>query len=175
MIVPFAAGGGFDVEGRILAQRMSESLDQPVIVENIGGAAGTIGSSRVAKAAPDGYVFLLGSVGTHAYNANLYRQAVLQPRHGFRTGRADFRTADGVGVLRGHRHSQVCPVPIRSEQFEAKLGASAVCRIRPALAAPFFVIAMVLACVAICLAALAATIEGDNAKSGAGWPGTLRI
>src|SRR5258708_6536256 len=74
MVVPFAAGGGFDAEGRLFAQRMSESLGQPVIVENIAGAAGAIGSSRVAKAAPDGYMFLLGSVGTHAYNPTLYKK-----------------------------------------------------------------------------------------------------
>ena len=79
LIVPFAAGGGFDVEGRLFAQRMSESLGQPVIVENVGGAAGAIGSSRVAKAAPNGYVFLLGSVGTHAYNPTLYKKLSYNP------------------------------------------------------------------------------------------------
>jgi tripartite-type tricarboxylate transporter receptor subunit TctC len=83
MIVPFAAGGGFDAEGRVFAQRMSESLGQPVIVENIGGAAGAIGSSRVAKATPDGYVFLLGSVGTHAFNPTLYKKLSYNPATDF--------------------------------------------------------------------------------------------
>jgi tripartite-type tricarboxylate transporter receptor subunit TctC len=79
MVVPFAAGGGFDIEGRLFAQRMSESLGQPVIVENIGGAAGAIGSTRVAKAAPDGYVFLLGSIGTHAFNPTLHKKLSYNP------------------------------------------------------------------------------------------------
>ena len=60
MIVPFAAGGSFDVIGRILAARMSEILDQQVIVENTSGAAGIIGVNRIVHAAPDGYTFLLG-------------------------------------------------------------------------------------------------------------------
>jgi tripartite-type tricarboxylate transporter receptor subunit TctC len=83
MIVPFAAGGGFDTEGRLFAQRMSESLGQPVIVENIGGAAGAIGSTRVAKAAPDGYVFLLGSIGTHAFNPTLHKKLSYNPTTDF--------------------------------------------------------------------------------------------
>jgi len=58
MVVPFAAGGVFDVIGRILATRMSEILGQQVIVENTTGAAGIIGVKRVASAAPDGYTFL---------------------------------------------------------------------------------------------------------------------
>lgn len=74
MVVPFAAGGAFDVMGRVFTPRMSESLGQQVIVENIGAAAGIVGTSRVAKAVPDGYTFLLGSVGTHAYNPTLYKK-----------------------------------------------------------------------------------------------------
>jgi tripartite-type tricarboxylate transporter receptor subunit TctC len=68
MVDPFAAGGSFDVIGRILAVRMSEILGQQVIVENTSGAAGIIGVNRVVNAAPDGYTFLFGSIGTHAYN-----------------------------------------------------------------------------------------------------------
>jgi tripartite-type tricarboxylate transporter receptor subunit TctC len=83
MVVPFAAGGGFDALGRLFAKRISESLGQPVIVENISGAAGAIGSGRVAKAAPDGYVFLLGSVGTHAYNPTLYKKLPYNPTTDF--------------------------------------------------------------------------------------------
>jgi len=79
MVVPFAAGGAFDVMGRVFATRMSESLGQQVIVENIGAAAGIVGTNRVAKAAPDGYTFLLGSVGTHAYNATLYKKLPYNP------------------------------------------------------------------------------------------------
>jgi len=73
MVVPFAAGGGADVMGRILAARMSEVLGQQVIVENAGGAGGMTGAYRVAKAAPDGYQFVLGTNGTHAQNQSLYK------------------------------------------------------------------------------------------------------
>ncbi|MGA7487393.1 MAG: tripartite tricarboxylate transporter substrate-binding protein [Xanthobacteraceae bacterium] len=74
LIVPFAAGGGIDVSVRIQAQRMSEFLGQSIVVENVGAAAGTVGSARVAKAAPDGYTMLIGNTGTHAYNQTLYKK-----------------------------------------------------------------------------------------------------
>ena len=73
MVVPFAAGGAFDVMGRILAVRMSELLGQQVVVENTTGAGGIVGTMRVMNAAPDGYTFLFGSVGTHAYNPTMYK------------------------------------------------------------------------------------------------------
>jgi tripartite-type tricarboxylate transporter receptor subunit TctC len=73
MVVPFAAGGPTDVLGRVIAGRMSEVLGQNVIVENITGAGGMTGSARVANAAPDGYQFVLGTVGTHAQSQTLYR------------------------------------------------------------------------------------------------------
>jgi len=74
MVVPYAAGGTFDVMGRILAARMSELLNQPLIVENTTGAGGIIGVTRVINAAPDGYTLLLGSTGTHAYNQTIYKK-----------------------------------------------------------------------------------------------------
>jgi tripartite-type tricarboxylate transporter receptor subunit TctC len=74
MVIPFAAGGPQDVLGRIIAQGMSETLGQQVIIENVGGAGGMTGSVRVAKATPDGYTMVLGSVGTHAQNQSLYKQ-----------------------------------------------------------------------------------------------------
>jgi tripartite-type tricarboxylate transporter receptor subunit TctC len=74
MIIPFAAGGPQDVLGRIIGQGMSETLGQTVIIENVGGAGGMTGSVRVAKATPDGYTMVLGSVGTHAQNQSLYKQ-----------------------------------------------------------------------------------------------------
>jgi tripartite-type tricarboxylate transporter receptor subunit TctC len=72
MVVPFAPGGGTDVLGRIVARRLSETLGQQVIVENIGGAGGMIGSARVVNAAPDGYEFDLGS-RADAINQTLYK------------------------------------------------------------------------------------------------------
>jgi len=74
MVVPFAAGGAFDVIGRILAARMSEILGQQLIVENTTGAGGIIGVNRVVNAAPDGYTLLFGSIGTHAYNQTIYKK-----------------------------------------------------------------------------------------------------
>jgi tripartite-type tricarboxylate transporter receptor subunit TctC len=74
MVVPFAAGGTFDVMGRIIAVRMSELLGQQVVVENSTGAGGIIGVTRVANAAPDGYTILFASTGTHAYNQTIYRK-----------------------------------------------------------------------------------------------------
>jgi tripartite-type tricarboxylate transporter receptor subunit TctC len=73
MVVPFAAGGPADAVGRILASRVSQTLGQEVIVENIGGGGGMLGGSRVARAAPDGYQFVLGNMGTHAANQTLYK------------------------------------------------------------------------------------------------------
>jgi tripartite-type tricarboxylate transporter receptor subunit TctC len=74
LVIPFAAGGPTDVLGRVMADAMSKSLGQQVVVENVGGAGGGTGSQRVARAAPDGYAFLLGTVGTHAQNQTLYKK-----------------------------------------------------------------------------------------------------
>jgi tripartite-type tricarboxylate transporter receptor subunit TctC len=76
MIIPFAAGGPTDVLGRVVAQPMSEALGQQVIVENIGGAGGMTGMKRVADAAPDGYTFGLGTVGTQAQSQTMYKKAL---------------------------------------------------------------------------------------------------
>src|SRR5215472_642225 len=73
LVVPFAAGGGADIMGRVVAARLSELLSQQVIVENVGGAGGMTGAYRVAKAMPDGYQIVLGTNGTHAQNQTLYK------------------------------------------------------------------------------------------------------
>jgi len=72
MIVPFAAGGPNDGIARIMAERMRVSLGQPVMVENIDGAAGSIGTGRAARAAPDGYTISIGYWGSHVANAAIY-------------------------------------------------------------------------------------------------------
>ena len=72
MVVPFGAGSGVDVLARVLAPALSDILGQQVVVENVAGAGGMTGTSRVAKALPDGYQFVLGNVGTHALNQTLY-------------------------------------------------------------------------------------------------------
>jgi tripartite-type tricarboxylate transporter receptor subunit TctC len=73
-MVPFAAGGTFDVMGRIIAVRMSEILGQQVVIENTTGAGGIVGVNRVVNAAPDGYTILLGTSGTHSYNQTIYKK-----------------------------------------------------------------------------------------------------
>src|SRR6266508_390623 len=72
MVVPFAAGGGTDVLGRIVGRRLSELLGQQVIIENVGGAGGMMGSARVVRAPPDGYQFVIGS-RADAINQTLYK------------------------------------------------------------------------------------------------------
>jgi len=74
MIIPFAAGGPTDVLGRVVGQRLGEILGQQVVIENVGGAGGQTGSKRVADAKPDGYTFVLGTVGTHAQGQTLYKK-----------------------------------------------------------------------------------------------------
>lgn len=72
LIVPFAAGGPTDVIGRIIADRMGASLGQPLIVENVPGALGTLGVGRAVRAAPDGYTLSLGTWPTHVLNGALF-------------------------------------------------------------------------------------------------------
>jgi tripartite-type tricarboxylate transporter receptor subunit TctC len=83
MIVPFGAGSGVDVLGRVLAAAVAEQFGQSVIVENVGGAGGMTGTVRVAKAAPDGYTFVLGNVGTHAQNQSLYAKPLYDAARDF--------------------------------------------------------------------------------------------
>jgi tripartite-type tricarboxylate transporter receptor subunit TctC len=73
LVVPFAAGGGVDVSARIQAQGMSQRLGQPIVVDNMGGAAGMTGALHVAKAEPDGYTMLIGNSGTQAFSQALHK------------------------------------------------------------------------------------------------------
>jgi tripartite-type tricarboxylate transporter receptor subunit TctC len=75
MIVPFAAGGPNDTIGRILAERMRAPLGQPVIIENVVGANGTLGVGRAARAAPDGYTLSIGGFNSHVVNGAVYALA----------------------------------------------------------------------------------------------------
>ena len=72
LIVPFAPGGASDVTARIIANHMRTVLGQSVIVENVAGAAGNIGTGRVARSAPDGYTLIFGQWGTHVINGAIY-------------------------------------------------------------------------------------------------------
>src|SRR5438094_1342250 len=74
IIVPYAPGGSTDIIGRIVAQRLSESLGQSFLVENRPGASGNLALEAVAKAPPDGYTLLVGNVSTNAINENTFAQ-----------------------------------------------------------------------------------------------------
>jgi len=83
LVVPYAAGGGNDVMARIVAEKMSRSLGQQIVIENKGGAGGSIATRQIAKAAPDGYMLGLGGTGTLAINPTLYANAGYDPRRDF--------------------------------------------------------------------------------------------
>lgn len=74
IVVPFAAGGPVDVTARLVAPYMADKLGRQIIIENMGGAGGMTGSSRVKNAPPDGRMLLIGNTGTHAYNQWLYKR-----------------------------------------------------------------------------------------------------
>lgn len=80
MIVVFAPGGATDVLARIVADHMSRTLNQRILVENVSGAGGTIGATRGAQAAPDGYTLTVGSLGSHSAAPSIYRNAGYDPR-----------------------------------------------------------------------------------------------
>jgi tripartite-type tricarboxylate transporter receptor subunit TctC len=73
LVVPFGAGGPTDALARIITQRMAATLGQPVLIENVTGAAGTIGIGRVARAAPDGYTVVIGNWASHVVNSAIYK------------------------------------------------------------------------------------------------------
>jgi tripartite-type tricarboxylate transporter receptor subunit TctC len=83
LVVPFPPGGPTDIVARPLAQLLGEALKQTVIVENKGGAGGSIAAESVAKSAPDGYTLIMATVGTHAINASLYRNLPYDPVRDF--------------------------------------------------------------------------------------------
>ncbi|HVF63358.1 MAG TPA: tripartite tricarboxylate transporter substrate binding protein [Casimicrobiaceae bacterium] len=83
LVVPFPAGGPTDIVARPLAQYLGDALKQQVIVDNRGGAGGSIGAEAVAKSAADGYTLLMATVGTHAINATLYKKLAYDPQKDF--------------------------------------------------------------------------------------------
>ena len=79
LIIPFPAGGPSDALGRAVAQAMAAHLKQPIVVENIGGASGTIGLTRMLKAPADGYTLGFGTIGTHVANVALFKKLPYDP------------------------------------------------------------------------------------------------
>ena len=110
MVVPFSAGGPTDTVARLVAERMSEDLGQQILVENVGGAGGTLGAAQVAKAEPDGYTLLLHHIGM-ATSATLYRNLPYDPQTAFDyvglvtevpmvvVARKDFEPTDFAGFI----------------------------------------------------------------------------
>jgi tripartite-type tricarboxylate transporter receptor subunit TctC len=83
IVVPFAAGGPTDILSRIVAQAIGPTLGQQVVVEDVTGAGGTIGATKVARAAPDGYTMVMGNLGTHAASVGIYSNLAYDPRKDF--------------------------------------------------------------------------------------------
>ena len=83
LVVPFSAGGAVDVVARVLGEYASRTLGQPVVVENVTGAGGTIAAARVARAAPDGYTILVGNLGTQVSSVGNYKDLPYDPRRDF--------------------------------------------------------------------------------------------
>jgi len=83
IVVPFSAGGTTDILARIVGHALAAELGQPVVIDNRAGAGGNIGAALVAKAAPDGYTLLMGTVGTHAINEALYKKMPFNPGKDF--------------------------------------------------------------------------------------------
>jgi len=89
LVVPFSAGGSADLVARMFAQHFQAKYGVSVVIENKGGAGGSIGSALVAKAPPDGYTLVLGTVSTHAINPALYAKLPFKCRNRLRTDFAD--------------------------------------------------------------------------------------
>ncbi len=98
MVIPWAPGGSTDTLGRLLAQTMSTDLGQPVVVENRGGASGTVGHGYVARAQPDGYTFLIGTNSTYAMAPHLMRDLPYDNRAAFKGVSLVARSAQSLCV-----------------------------------------------------------------------------
>ncbi|MDO9358087.1 MAG: tripartite tricarboxylate transporter substrate binding protein, partial [Polaromonas sp.] len=83
LVVPFTPGGSSDILARSIGQKLTEAWGQPVVIDNVPGAGGSLGADRVAKAAPDGYTLLMGHIGTHAVNPLIYPKLPYDPVKNF--------------------------------------------------------------------------------------------
>jgi tripartite-type tricarboxylate transporter receptor subunit TctC len=142
MVVPYAAGGPVDTLGRIIAARLSEILGQQVVVENVAGAGGMTGSSRVAKAPPDGYTVLLSGSAVLAINQTLYKKPLYNAVTDFQHV-ALFSDSARVLItrkdLRSTRspNSSLMPRPTRGRCNTARLGPARACTCAPFCSTPW--------------------------------------
>ena len=83
MVVPFSAGGATDIFARIVGEELSKRLGQQIVIDNRPGAGGNTGTAIVAKAAPDGYTLVMGTIGTHAINSSIYKRMPYDPVRDF--------------------------------------------------------------------------------------------
>lgn len=83
LVVPFTPGGSSDILGRAIGQKLTEALGQPVVIDNVPGAGGSVGADKVAKAAPDGYTLLMGHIGTLAVNPLIFPKLPYDPLKSF--------------------------------------------------------------------------------------------
>ena len=98
LVVPFPAGSTTDLVGRILAAKLSDRLGQQIVIDNRGGAGGVVGTEAVARAAPDGYTLLMGTIGTHSINPSVYPNVGYDPIKDF-APIIQFGTAPNVLVV----------------------------------------------------------------------------
>ena len=131
MVVPFPPGGIADLFARVIGQKFGEVWEQPAVVENRPGAGGNIGAEIVAKAPPDGYTLVTGSIGTHAVNVSLFSKLPYDPIRDFAPVSL-IMEAEGLLVV----HPSV-PVKTVKELIALARArpACASCRSRPAAAA----------------------------------------
>src|SRR5258707_1041446 len=107
MIVAYPPGGGTDIVGRMVAQKLGETFGQSVVVENRGGASGNIGTELAARAAPDGYTVLMGNVAPNAINVSLFKDLPFDPV-------ADFEPVSLVASTPHVKSGKLAPIAVTS-------------------------------------------------------------
>ena len=121
MIIPFAAGGGTDVPGRILADAMSATLGQPVVVENRTGAGGTIGMEAAVRSPPDGYTLVLTSNGAMSSSKLIYRNLSFDPQTDLLPISNWFKVDNVIGVKADSRFRSVADVLAAAKKDPGKI------------------------------------------------------
>jgi tripartite-type tricarboxylate transporter receptor subunit TctC len=128
IVVPFPAGGIADIFGREIGKRLTEAWGQPVLIDNRAGAGGNIGADVVAKSPPDGYTLVIGSIGTHAVNLNLFPVMPFDPVKDF-TPIVHIMDAEGLLVVNPSIKAKTVPELIalaRSEPGKLSYGSGGV-------------------------------------------------